>query len=92
MYMTAKMVFSRSIYYLLIVVSCLEGTTHLEAADEFVIMGRSVRSEHPRLLFSQADQQRITDLANNNDYLKGLFDVLYREAPNAPGCRAGSSG
>ena len=79
-YMTTKMVLSRNICYLLIMVSCLVGTTHLEAAEELVIMGRSVRPEHPRLLFTQSDQQRITDLANNNDYLKGLFDVLYREA------------
>ena len=80
MYITAKKVFSRSIYFLLVMVFCFEGTTHLEAADEFVIMGRNMRSEHPRLLFTQSDQQRVTDLANNNDYLKGLFDVLYREA------------
>ena len=80
MYMTAKMVFSRSIYYLLIVIFCLEGTIYLGAAGKIEIMGRSLRSEHPRLLFTQADQQRVTDLANDNTYLKGLFDVLYSEA------------
>ena len=68
-----------SVLFVFLLVSIFNGTTS-QAQPLKIQLKKDLRKEHPRLMFTIADQQRIEALAKEDTLLQKLMDILFEQA------------
>ncbi len=59
---------------------CLINGTTSQAQSREIQLKKNLRKEHPRLMFTKADQRRIETLAKKDTLLQKLMDILFEQA------------
>ncbi len=68
-----------SVLFVFLLLSFFKGTTS-QAQPLEIQLGKILRKEHPRLMFTKADQRRIEGLAKQDTLLQKLMDRLFEQA------------